>query len=383
MVFSIGSCKEKNKSQTTEIKGSSQNVSDKGALKKVSGGTDNLVFYVGTYTDGESQGIYTYALNSDGELEKLKLVAESDNPSYLAFSKDRKFLLAVNEIKNEEGVGMVSSFKIQGDSLVLINQQSSAGAHPCFIAVNDLNYVITANYSSGNTGLLKLNDNGKLSEVLDTQQHTGKGSHKRQDAPHAHSVWFYPSQMDVVAVDLGTNQLWFSSIDSSSNTLQTKSPETLGLNPGDGPRHLAIHPNKKWIYVLNELSSTVTLITHDEPDGFVKAKSTSMLPNDFNKENTGADIHISNDGRFLYASNRGHNSIVIYEIRDHGELIVVGHEPVRGDGPRNFSLSPDGSFLLVANQHSNNIISFKRDSDTGLLEFVDEIQAPNPVCLLF
>src|SRR5690606_1348870 len=177
--------------------------------------------------------------------------------------------------------------------------------------------------------------------------------------------------------------LWFSSIDSSSNTLQTKSPETLGLNPGDGPRHLAIHPNKKWIYVLNELSSTVTLITHDEPDGFVKAKSTSMLPNDFNKENTGADIHISNDGRFLYASNRGHNSIVIYEVKEDGSLQVVGHESVKGEGPRNFSLSPDGSYVLVANQYTNSIISFNRDVSTGLLNFVDKIEAPSPVCIVF
>lgn len=384
MMFSLGSCKEKDKNDASkDSKKDSENIMSKEDSKTTSENSEDLIFYVGTYTNGDSKGIYSYSLGPDGKLQKLKLAAQSENPSYLAFSTDRKFLLAVGEIKNDSGDGTVSSFRVEGDSLSLINQSSSGGAHPCFVAVNDSDYVLTANYSGGNIGLLKLNQSGELSDVLDTQQHTGKGSHPRQDAPHAHSAWFYPSSSEVVAVDLGTNQLWFSSIDTNSNTLEPKTPKTLDLNPDDGPRHLTFHPNGKWIYVLNELSNTVALVRYDEKNGFEKGEHFSMLPKNFSGENTGADIHISTDGKFLYASNRGHNSIVIYGVGDKGDLQVLGHESVKGEGPRNFTLSPDGSYLLVANQHSNNIISFKRDHTTGLLSFVDEIQAPSPVCLLF
>lgn len=376
MVIALGSCKEKNKTEASDQSGMKNS-------EKLSDNTNDLNFFVGTYTKGESKGIYTYSLSPDGELKKIKLSAQSDNPSYLAFSKDRKYLLAANEIKNDQGVGNISSFKVQGDSLVFVNKRSSGGAHPCFVAINDQGYVVTANYSGGNTGLLQLDQNGVLSELLDTHQHTGKGVSDRQDGPHAHSVWFFPSQDKVVAADLGTNQLWFTAIDARSNTLQPLSPKTLDLNPGDGPRHLAFHSNGKWIYVLNELSNTVTLVRYNEQQGYTKDASFSMLPDDFQKENTGADIHISDDGKFLYASNRGHNSIVIYKVEDDGALQVVGHESVRGEGPRNFSLSPDGNYILVANQYTNSIISFKRDASTGLLSFVDKIEAPSPVCILF
>lgn len=383
MMFSLGSCKEKSEGKSSDQLENKENSEKASGQEESSGETKDVNFYVGTYTNGDSKGIYTYSLSPNGKLGKVKLAAESESPSYLAFSKDRKYLLAANEIKNAEGVGTISSFKVQGDSLVFVSQRSSGGSHPCFVAINDKGYVVTANYSGGNTGLLKLDQNGALSELLDSQQHTGKGSHKRQDGPHAHSVWFFPSQDKVIAADLGTNQLWFTTIDASSNTLQPLEPETLDLNPGDGPRHLAFHSNGKWIYVLNELSNTVTLIRYDEKKGYTKDASFSMLPDDFQQENTGADIHISNDGKFLYASNRGHNSIVIYKVKEDGSLHVVGHESVKGEGPRNFSLSPDGSYVLVANQYTNSIISFKRDAATGLLNFVDKIEAPSPVCIVF
>ena len=383
VMLSMGSCKEKSEGKSSDQLEVKENSEKALGQEESSGDTKDVNFYVGTYTNGDSKGIYTYSLSPDGKLEKVKLAAESESPSYLAFSKDRKYLLAANEIKNAEGVGTVSSFKVQGDSLVFVNQRSSGGPHPCFVAINDNGYVVTANYSGGNTGLLKLDQNGSLSELLDSQQHTGKGSHQRQDAPHAHSVWFFPSQGKVIAADLGTNQLWFTTIDASSNTLQPLEPKTLDLNPGDGPRHLAFHSNGKWIYVLNELSNTVTLVRYDEKKGYTKDASFSMLPDDFQQENTGADIHISNDGKFLYASNRGHNSIVIYKVKEDGSLQVVGHESVKGEGPRNFSLSPDGSYVLVANQYTNSIISFKRDASTGLLSFVDMIEAPSPVCIVF
>ncbi|MGY0399496.1 MAG: lactonase family protein [Ostreibacterium sp.] len=341
-------------------------------------------FYVGTYTDGKSEGIYSYSLSSNGKLTKNKLVASSVNPSFLAFSSDRQYLLAANETKNNKGQGTVTSYKITKDSLIFISQSLSGGANPCFVAVNHHNYVLTANYSSGNVGLLKLDDKGTLSNLLYAHQHNGKGTHKCQDGPHAHSVWFYPNHQDnVIEVDLGTNQLWFTNIDEKKNELVPRIPKVLNMKKESGPRHMAFHPNGKWAYVINELNSTVTVLSVTENNDFIIKEVVSTLPKNFKGENTGADIHVSSDGQFLYTSNRGSNAITIFKIEDNGMLIAIAHEPVRGNGPRNFALSPDESFLLVANQYTNNVTSFKRDKNKGLLSFIDEIEAPAPVCILF
>ena len=339
----------------------------------------NSPFYVGTYTNGESEGIYEYSLAEDGKLSKEKLVAKTENPSYLHFSADKKYLIAANELTE----GKVSSFKILKDTLEFINKQSSGGMHPCFVVSNDEGFVLAANYSSGSVGLLKLKEDGSLTELLDVHQHKGKGANKRQDGPHAHSVWLQPTQNDVIEVDLGTNELWFSKLNSETNKIEPKSNEKLAIAKGAGPRHMAFHPSGKWAYVFGELNNTITVLAINEAGEFKVESTISTLPEDFKEENTGADIHISSDGKFLYASNRGHNSIVIFKVKDDGNLEVIGHESVRGEGPRNFSLSPDEKFLLVANQYTNNIISFKRDINNGLLTYVDEIKAATPVCILF
>lgn len=340
-------------------------------------------FFVGTYTDGESQGIYKYALHKDGTLQRIGLAAITENPSFLTKSADKKFLLVVNEINNKDSVGTVESYLIKDDSLKFINKSSSGGAHPCFISANKNGYVLTANYTGGNVGLLKLNEKGKLSSLLDVQQHTGKKINERQDGPHAHSVWF-THENAIISVDLGTNELWFSKIDTATQKLIAAKQQPLQMNVGDGPRHLTFHPKNKWIYVLNELNSSITLLQKDSIGQYKKGASFTMLPTNFDKPNTGADIHISSDGKFIYASNRGHNSIVIYRVNQKdGSLTVIAHESTKGEAPRNFSLSPDENYVLVANQLSNNIVSFKRNKKTGLLQFVDEIKAPTPVCILF
>jgi len=340
-------------------------------------------FYVGTYTNSESKGIYKYLLQEDGTIIKIGLAAISENPSFIAMSSDKKFLVAVSEI-NRNDVGTVKSFLVEEDSLKFVDRSSSGGAHPCFVAVNEVGFVLTANYTGGNVGLLKLTSDGKLSELLDLQQHSGSGTTDRQKGPHAHSVWFEPNSNNVISVDLGTNELIFSQLDRVSRKLVPSNQYKLGMEPGAGPRHLAFHPNSDWIYVINELDCTITQVKKSDTDSYEIGASISTLPEGFTEPNTCADIHVSSDGKFLYASNRGDNSIAIFEVDVHtGNLDLVGHESTRGDGPRNFSLSPDDNYLLVANQHTKNIVSFKRDKVTGLLNYISEIEAPTPVCILF
>lgn len=350
---------------------------------KTSQENDPYSFYVGTYTNQDSKGIYHYQLEKDGSLKRIGLASPSENPSYLTRSADKKFLLATNET-NINATGSVESFLISGDSLKFISRRPSGGGAPCYVAINKDDFVLVANYTGGNIGLLKLNKNGELSDLLNVQQHTGSGIGDRQKEPHAHSVWFDPSGKGIISVDLGTNELWFSQIDSLNQKIIPSDPSTLKMNPGAGPRHLAFHPNGKWIYVINELDCTLTFLQKNEKGVYEKGASVSTLPPDYNEPNTSADIHISSDGKFVYASNRGHNSIAIFEVDpQNGNLKLQAFQSTHGEGPRNFSLSPDEDFLLVANQYSNNIVSFKRDKTSGLLEYVSEIKAPNPVCILF
>jgi 6-phosphogluconolactonase len=344
--------------------------------------TESHPFFVGTYTNSESKGIYKYALNNDGTIEYIGLSAITENPSFLAYSADRRFLVAVQET-DVDGKGAVKSFRVDKDSLIFISQSSSGGAHPCFVGVNKNGNVLAANYTSGNVGLLHLDENGKLDSLLDVQQHLGSGSTERQKEPHAHSVWFEPTDdSSIISVDLGTNQLWFSKIDEAQN-LVPSDPLTLTMADGAGPRHLTFHPNGKWIYVLNELNNTITLVNKSNND-YEIAPSVATLPEDFTEFSKAADIHITSDGKFVYASNRGHESIAMFEVdKSKGTLLPIGYQEVKGKEPRNFSLSPNDKYLIVANQYTNNLVSFKRDSTTGLLTYVSEIKAPTPVCILF
>ena len=342
----------------------------------------NSIFYVGTYTQKKSKGIYTYSISKDGKLKNIGLAATIINPSFLAKSEDNKNLFAISEV-NENETGYVFSYEIKNDSLQMVNKQESGGAHPCFIAVNKDNYIITANYTGGNIGLLKATKTGEVAPISFVQQHIGKGSTERQTAPHAHSTWFHPIKNEIISIDLGTNELWFSTIDKTKNELVYTTQKKLKMLDGAGPRHLTFHPNNKWMYVLNELNNTVSLVKEKNNAYFITASITT-LPKGFSTDSKAADIHISKDGKFLYTSNRGADSIAIFKVNsENGSLTSIGYTPVLGANPRNFSLSPDEEFLLVANQDTNNIISFKRNPSSGALTFVDEIFAPTPVCILF
>ena len=341
--------------------------------------TEHTSFYIGTYTDGDSQGIYKASLEADGTFTKPVLAAEVANPSFLAFNDAKDILLSVTEREQ----GKIGTFKVAGDTLTPINEQNSGGANPCFVTINEANYVLVANYTGGNVGLLKLNEqDGSLSELLDVEQHEGQGTTDRQEGPHAHSAWFLPDGSGIVSADLGTNQLWFSKINTQTNKLEPAEPQKLDLPEGAGPRHLVFHPSNGFIYVLNELDNTVAQIGKENERYSVKTV-TSILPEDFDAFSKAADIHISKDGKFIYASNRGHDSIAILEVTEDGSLTLIANEPTKGKDPRNFQLTPDEKFVIVANQNSNNLVSYTRDSETGLMTYASEIAAPTPVCILF
>lgn len=338
-------------------------------------------FYVGTYTDTQSKGIYKYSLDTaTGKLSETGLMANCVNPSFMAFNKDKDVLVVINEVDNHNGCGTVESYAIDEKGLSYINRSSSGGAHPCFVAVNDEGYVLTANYSGGNVGLLQLSAKGELSDLLDVEQH--KASNGSTANPKAHSVWF--SSMGFYSADLGTDQILFSLLDRENDVIKKEMTIKTSLPSGSGPRHMAFHQNQKWAYSINELNSTISLFAIGENGLLTLINTITTLPDDYKGANYTADILISADGKFLYGTNRGHNSIVIYSIDSlTGELSMLGHESTRGDWPRNFSLSPNGDYIVVANQRSNTITSFSRDRDNGFLRFCHSIEAPAPVCILF
>ncbi|MGB0521597.1 MAG: lactonase family protein [Flammeovirgaceae bacterium] len=342
---------------------------------------NHIPFYIGTYTDGDSKGIYKATLTSDGHLKNRILAVQTEQPSFLAKSAEQPYLVAVNETDKEETKGgTITSYRIEGDSLHFISRQASGGAHPCYVSINTQGDVLVANYTGGNVGYLRLNQNGQLSELLAVEQHTGKGTTARQEAPHAHAVQFLPSGEGIVSVDLGSNELWFSQLQASS--IETKFK--LNMEAGAGPRHIAFHPNQKWLYVINELNSTVGLILKNAAGAYERGSTASTLPEGFTATNLCADIHISSDGKFLYASNRGHHSIATFQINpQNGSLTSLGYTHVQGEWPRNFALSPDENYVLVANQHTNNVVLFKRDQTSGLLSYLEQMEVPNPVCIVF
>jgi 6-phosphogluconolactonase len=343
----------------------------------------DFVFYLGTYTDSGSKGIYKFTLTSDGTIIQNGLVAETENPSYIALSNDKNFLIAINEI-NDEGNGSVESYKITDEGLKLISKQKSGGAHPCYVAINGAGYVVAANYTGGNVGLLKIDKHGILSPLLDVDQHTGRGSTERQTSPHAHSAYFEGTGNEIISCDLGTDALWFSEIDNKNDKFIHRNLRILKMKDGAGPRHIALHPNGNWIYVVNELDYTVSHVIKSENNNYSIVNSYSTLPEDFKGANTCADIHITKGGKYLYASNRGHNSIAIFKVNgENGSLKLIDNEVTKGEKPRNFAISPDERYLLVANQATNNLVCFKRDKNTGLLSYISETQALKPVCILF
>ncbi len=349
-----------------------------------------LVF-IGTYTGPASQGIYAFRFDErTGALTPLGLAAATPNPSFLAISPDRRVLFAVNETSSYGGEqsGSVRSFAIDHATgkLTELSVQSTLGADPCHLAIDRTGrFLVVANYTGGNFAMLPVDAEGKLGPASVVIGNEGAGPNKaRQDRPHAHAVVFDPTQRFVLGADLGIDRVLVYRFDAMAGTLAAHSAPAAATAPGAGPRHLAFHPDGRRLFSLNELDSTVTTFTWDDTGRLAAGASVSTLPAGGSPGNSTAEIAVHPNGRVLYASNRGHDSIAVLAIGTGGALSVVEHESTRGQTPRNFTLDLTGRWLLAANQRSNTLAVFQVDAKTGALAPHGPLaDVGAPVCVLF
>lgn len=352
-----------------------------------------LIVYIGTYTSGKSEGIYIGRLDlASGALKLISAVKGVINPSYLAIDRQQRYLFAVNEEMEFQGKqgGAVSAFSInpQTYDLQLLNQQPSQGGAPCYVSVDKTGrYVLVANFMGGNASVFPVQSDGGLGQATDVAQHHGAGINRQsQQAPHAHSIVLDASNRHAFVADLGIDKLMVYRFDGRRGKLIPNDPPSVELKPGSGPRHFIFHPQGRYAYVINELASTLTAFTYDPRTRRLKEiQIISALPDDFTDVNYCADIHLSPSGKFLYGSNRGHNSIAVFAVNEKtGKLTLVQHQSTHGKTPRNFGIDPTGKFLLAANQESDTVVTFQVDQQTGrLLPTGQAAEVPSPVCVQF
>jgi 6-phosphogluconolactonase len=356
------------------------------------------ILYVGTYTekeahvDGKATGIYVYKLDmTTGTLSYISTSPETTNPSYIQVHPRGQWLYAVNETGSTQGEpsGTVSAFRLSkgGTVLEFINTVPSGGNYPCFIQIDKTGrFGLVANYGSGTVALLPLNADGSLGTAVSTDRHAGRGPSERQETAHAHTIEVSPDNRFAYSCDLGTDKIYCYLLDTAKGKL-VASGDPYATQPGSGPRHLAFHPLKNFVYVINELNGTIEGMTVDTQTGSLsRFQIISTLAEGNGRTASCADIHITPSGKFLYASNRGtNNNIAMYAIAENnGTLTLIGHQEVKGKTPRNFVIDPTGSYLLVANQDSDNVVTFRIDPVTGkLIDTGIEVSIPTPVCLKF
>lgn len=353
---------------------------------------NRCIAYIGTYTGAKSKGIYAYELDqSSGDLKEMGLVAEVKSPSFLAIHPNRKFLYAISEIDSFNGrkTGGVSAYSIDPASgkLTLLNQQTSGGPGPCHVSVDKSGKVVlVANYGGGSVESIPIGSDGKLGEPGTFIQHQGKSvDASRQEAPHAHSINVDPGNRFAVAADLGLDRVLVYKLETRKGTLTPNDPPYTTVKPGSGPRHFAFHPTGLYGYVINEMACTVTGFSWDGKKGVLNEVQTiSTLPGSVEKGFSTAEVQVHPTGKFLYGSNRGHNSIAAFEIGREGKLEKIQIEPTQGKTPRNFGIDPTGQWLLAANQDSDTIVVFKIDQKTGKLQATGKtVEVGKPVCVKF
>jgi 6-phosphogluconolactonase len=336
--------------------------------------------FIGTYTRGTSKGIYAARFDDKtGKLTSLGLAAGTSNPSFLALHPNQRFLYAANE----NAQGTVSAFAIDATTgrLKLLSIVSSKGSGPCHVELDRSGqFLFAANYNSGSVAVFPVRENGTLGEASKSVQHSGSSANpQRQEGPHAHSANIAPDNRFVLVLDLGLDQIM-------AYSRQLNIGATTKMDPGSGPRHMAFRADGKFAYVLSELTSTVTAFHYDGRTGTLdELQTVSTLPASYSGPRSGAEIAIHPSGKFLYASNRGYDSIALFRIDpDKGTLTAAGHIPTQGKTPRNFAIDPTGAFLLAANQDSGTIVEFRIDQKTGALAPTGiGLQVPFPVSIVF
>jgi len=353
----------------------------------------SYLVYVGTYTGPTSKGIYAFRFDlRSGKAGTIELVAETTNPSFLAVDPSGQYLYAANEISQYKGAksGGVSAFAVDRKTgkLAFLNEVSSRGAGPCHVTLDKTGkYVLVANYDGGSVAVLPVLEDRRLGEASVVVQHTGHGPNpERQERPHAHQIELSPDNRFAIANDLGLDQLLVYHFDVAKGTLVAGDPAFASVEAGAGPRHLAFHPNGRFVYAINELGGSVTGFAYDAHQGLLRNLQTiSTLPQDFKGKNDSAEIAVDPSGKFLYGSNRGPDDIAVFAIDSaKGTLKLVGSAPTQGKTPRNFAIDPTGKYLLAANQDSNNIVVFRIDLKTGGLTATGQVlEVPSPVCIVF
>jgi 6-phosphogluconolactonase len=351
---------------------------------------ESLPVYFGTYTSGDngSEGIYRSVLDTDtGKLSAPILAAEAKNPSFIEIHPNGRYLYAVSE---SGGAGTVSAYAIDPDTgiLKLLNSQPSGGSGPCHVNIDYAGKnVLVANYGSGSASVIPIAADGKLAEPTGFVQHEGSSINpQRQKGPHAHSINPSPDNRFAFVADLGLDKVMIYKLNVDKGTITANNPAFAKVKPGAGPRHFSFGVNGKYAYVINELDATVTAFTYEPASGtLTEIQTITTLPDDFSGRRSCAEVRVHPSGRFLYGSNRGHDSIAVYRINSaKGTLTFVEHEKADIKTPRNFNIEPTGKFCLVANQGGNSVVVFKIDWKTGALEPTgNKISIGKPVCVRF
>ena len=354
---------------------------------------EELLAYIGTYTDAKSRGIYVSHFDPrTGHLSPAELAAETKNPTFLAVHPKQRVLYAAGEVDDFGGheTGSVSAYRFDSESgkLTLLNQQPSGGTAPCHLAVDATGRcVLVANYGSGSIAALPLQPDGSLGPPATVIQHHGSSvNRQRQAGPHAHFITPDPANRLALVCDLGLDQVLLYRFEPAKSSLTQGDPPAVALKGGSGPRHLAFAPSAHRLYVINEMGSTLTAFAYDtKKPGLTELQTVSTLPAAFSGQSTCAEVQVSSSGKFLYASNRGHDSIAIFAIDSRtGTLTPIGHEPTRGKTPRHFALTPGGKWLLAENQDANEVVVFGVDSRTGKQSATGtRIEVGSPACIVF
>ena len=352
--------------------------------------SNDIAVYFGTYTGPKSKGIYLSRLDlASGKLSAPTLAGETEQPSFLALHPNRRFLYAVNETgSGRRGMGKVTAFAVGADGkLTLLNQQPSRGTEPCHLVIDRAGkHLLLANYGSGSVAAFPISPDGRLSESTAFVQHSGSSANpQRQKEPHAHSINLDAANRFAVVADLGLDKVLVYRFDGAKGTLSPNKPPSTSVKAGSGPRHFAFHPNGRNAYVINEIASTVTAFQYDAGQGVLKEVQTlSTLPKDYKGDSSTAEVQVHSSGKFLYGSNRGHDSIVVFAIEANGTLRYIENTATGGKTPRNFGISPDGRYLLAANQDSANVVVFRIDPQSGRLTSTgNTLEVPSPVCVKF